>query len=204
MPRYGFNGEKTLMKIFILFVMRHVLDHVTLDQMGEMVLIDDNMNYFLYSESVAELVESNLLLKEKDPHGLEVYTLSPHGFDTLEPVERTLPISLRRAGQEHTRAVAERLRRRARLHTEILMRKDEPMARLTMTDGQDTILRIELVTGNTERARDICGNFEHHAEDIFDDILRVLLKTPSPDTEDASDPEMDQSDNPSNVRNGVE
>jgi hypothetical protein len=50
MPRYGFNGEKTEMKVFILFIMRHVLEPVTLDDMSEMILIDDNMNYFLFSE----------------------------------------------------------------------------------------------------------------------------------------------------------
>ena len=175
MPRYGFNGDKTMMKLFILFIMRHVLDPVTLDQMGEMVLIDDNMDYFLYSESAAELVESGLLFKERGGHGFDVYTLSPHGYDTLEPLERSLPFSLRRAGQETARAVVARLRRLARLHTEILARNDMPMARLTMTDGQDTILQIELVTGSKERARDICKNFERRAEAIFDGVLKVLL-----------------------------
>ena len=50
MPRYGFNGQLAEMKIFILFVMRHVVEPITLDEMAEMVLIDDNMNYFAFSQ----------------------------------------------------------------------------------------------------------------------------------------------------------
>ena len=174
MPRYGFNGERTQMKIFILFVMRHVLDPVTLDDIGEMVLIDDNMDYFLCSQSVSELVESELLRKEHRPKGLDAYTLSARGYETLESVERTLPISLRRAGQENARKVLGRLRRQARIRTEILMRDGEPMARLSLTDGRDPILQIELVAADCDRAREMCAHFEQNAELIFDGILQVL------------------------------
>lgn len=175
MARYGFNGGKTEMKIFVLFVMRHVLDPVTLEQMSEMVLIDDNMNYFLFCECVADLVDSEMLIKEPGQKRGEVYTLTPHGYETLSSVEKSLPISLRRAAQETTLLVMDRLRRESLVHAEMVTSSGEPMARLTMTDGRDPILRLEVVTGSTEQARDICINFRQHADTIFDNILRVLL-----------------------------
>ena len=175
MPRYGFNGQMTEMKIFILFILRYVLSPVTLEEMGEIVLIDDNMNYFLLSQSVSELVASDLLLREPGPRGSDVYSLLPRGRDTLEPVERTLPISLRQAGQEAARKVMGRLRCQGRTHTAIFVRDDEPMARLTLTDGKDILLRIELATGAWDRARQMCENFEKRAETIFDGVIRVLL-----------------------------
>lgn len=175
MARYGFSGDKTEMKIFILYVMRHVLDPVTLDQMGEIVLIDDNMNYFQYCECAAELVNSELLIKEADGEGRETYTLTPRGYDTVSAVESSLPTALRRAARENALIVLNRLRRESRLEARVIERKGEPLSKLTMTDGRDPILQIEIMAGDREQAGEICRNFLHRAEDVFDGILRALL-----------------------------
>ena len=175
MERYGFNGQITEMKIFILFILRHVLDPLTLDELGEMVLIDENMNYFLYCQGVSELADAGLVFREPRNDGQDAYTLSPHGYDTLEPVEATLPSSLRRAGWESAHEKRRLLRRKARIYTEVLARGEQPVAVMILTDGCDPILHIELQSGTPERARQMCACFKENAERVFDDVLRVLL-----------------------------
>ena len=175
MPRYGFSGQPADMKIFILFVMRHVSEPVMLEEMAEMVLIDDNMNYFQFSQSVSELAESGLLQKEPGSGGGDVYTLSPYGFDTLEPMERSLPASLRSAGREKARESQRRLRMQRRVRTEILSRDDDIVTRLTFTDGRDSLLQIELVSGTREKAERMSENFKNDAEKVFDGVVRLLL-----------------------------
>jgi hypothetical protein len=177
--RYGFGGGKTEMKIFILFVMRHVLDPVDFEQMSEMVLIDDNINYFLYCECVAELLESGLLLKETDKDGRERYTITPRGYETGYIVDSNVPPALKRAAQETVLIVLNRIQRMSRLDAKVVMRGDEPLASLTMTDGRDPILQMEIMTGTEEQAKEICGNFLCNADGIFDDVLRSLLHPPA-------------------------
>lgn len=193
MARYGFGGGRTDMKIFILYVMRHVLDPVALDDLGEMVLIDDNMNYFLFSECVSDLVGSGLLLKETGKTG-NVYTLTPRGFDTLEPVERTLPVSLRRAVEKSIPMVLERLHRATVAQTELFDRNGDPMVRLTLTDGKDTILSLELMTAGLEQSRSICVNFRQHPELVFSSVLRALTDPPKQkeDTKQDGPPSSDR------------
>ncbi|MCL2748056.1 MAG: DUF4364 family protein [Oscillospiraceae bacterium] len=180
MPRYGFNGELTEMKIFLLFIMRHIPDPIALDEMGEATLIDDNMNYFLFCQGVEELANSGLLLVEKDSKGRDVYTLSPRGFETLLPVERALPVALRRAGQENALRVLSRMRLQSRVKTEVWMREGEHMVRLALTDGLDPILRIEVVCGSREKASQMCKYFSENAETIFDGVMKTLLPGDAP------------------------
>jgi len=175
MARYGFKiDDKEQMLIFILYVMKHVLDPVTLDEMGEMVLIDDNMNWFLYADCVAELVDSGLLLKEPGKSG-PVYTLSPHGYNNLIQMQRKVSYSLRKAADETVPEVISRLRREARIQTEVVTRGEDPIARLTLTDGREPILRIELVTMSRQRAYKMCATFKNSAEAVFDGLLELLL-----------------------------
>ena len=175
MPRYGFKEDKQTMKIFVLFVMRYILNPVTLEEMSEMILIDDNMNYFLFADSVAELAESELLIKEPGSGSGPVYTLSQRGYNVLIALERKLSYSLRIAGQESVRKVLPRLRREKHIKTAIVMRGKEPMARLVMTDGQDPVFHIELMAVSRERAEKMCTTFKRNAEAIFDGVISLLL-----------------------------
>ncbi|MDR0671116.1 MAG: DUF4364 family protein [Oscillospiraceae bacterium] len=186
MARYGFGGGKTDLKIFVLYVMRHVPDPVTFDQMSEMVLIDDNINYFLYCECVAELLEGGLMRKETAENGRETYRITPRGGETGRIVESSVPFSLRRAAKETVLIVLNRIQRHARLEAHVIERDGEPLASLKMTDGRDAILQMELMTGSHAQAREICGNFLLHAEHIVDRVLRSLL-TPYDDGEEAAE-----------------
>ncbi len=175
MARYGFRADKEQMKIFILFVMSHAIDLVEFDDMSEMVLIDDNIDYFLYTECVAELLEDGQLLKEKAETGEERYTLSPRGYDLMKIVESSLPIALRRAATETARDVMARVRRRACIQTEIVFHGVEPMAKLTLRDRNTPILIVQIMAGSETEAKKICRNFEKNAEYIFNDVAHALV-----------------------------
>ena len=175
MPRFGFNGQLTEMKIFVLYIMREIMGSVTMDEMAEMVLIDDNMNFFLFRQSVHELAESGLLEKTKDSGGHDVFSLSPRGSNTLDPMERTLPISLRREGKRRVRLTLDRLWRETRIHTKVLSRGEEPIARMTLTDGRNPILHMELLCGSIGQAEQVCDYFSTNPHKVLDGVMLVLL-----------------------------
>ena len=50
MERFGFIHDKLDIKILILFVLRRLPDYVQGDTLAELVLCDDGISYFDYTE----------------------------------------------------------------------------------------------------------------------------------------------------------
>ncbi len=192
MARYGFRGERKEMKQYILYVMRLARDHVTLEDMQEMMLIDDRMNYFLFCDCIAGLVDSELLLKEKDKKGETVYTVTPRGYEIGEILQDEIPMALRRAAEKNALVVLNRVRRDRSIDVETVERGGNLYARLTMTDGVYPMLTMELTVANKTQADALKKNFRKNAENIFNDVLRAVLNPYEEEAKDDADHPSEQ------------
>ena len=91
MERYGFIHEKLDIKILILFILRRLPGIVApIDLQDFTQQCDEGFGYFEYSDCLAELIESGLVIEEEN--GLRV---SKRGADAAETVESSLPFSVR-------------------------------------------------------------------------------------------------------------
>ena len=60
MDQFGFIHEKLDIKILILYVLRRLPGFVEAETLRGLVMCDDGIGYFDYSDCLAELVESSL------------------------------------------------------------------------------------------------------------------------------------------------
>ena len=107
MERLGFIHEKLDIKILILFILRRLPGIVApIDLQDFTQQCDEGFGYFEYSDCLAELIESGLVIEEET--GLRV---SKRGADAAETVESSLPFSVRKRAEKIIAPEAERLRR---------------------------------------------------------------------------------------------
>ncbi len=177
MARYGFRDEPGSLKAFILFVMSRSAEDVSLEDMIEMIMIDDNIDYFQFFEETHELTNSGHLFQRKGRFGQEVYNITPRGRVIAEFAESTLPHALKRAAEDVVKVVSERVRRDACIDTEVFYEEAEPMVCLRLTDGYAPMMRLEIVAGNEDDARKMCANFRRQAESIFEEISLTVRKS---------------------------
>ena len=176
MMRYGFHGGLPEMKSTILFAMRMVKDYVTLENMHEMMLIDERMDYFTFCHCVDELTADGLLLREVLENGMPVYTITPKGYEVGAIVEPEVPASLRRAVRRSIYVVINRLRKESNCETEMFTKEGETWIRLILRDETVSMLNLELMVGNRKYAQEVCDNFKQNAEEIYSHVLNAVLR----------------------------
>ncbi len=129
-------------------------------------LLDDNADYFLYSDALEGLAELTL----RDASRV---SLTPKGAEIAEIVERELPPALRRAVAEGCAAL-----RDASFRARCVTGKTEETDGVvyftgTLSDGTRPLLELHLQTGSKNQADKLVRRFEEKAEDV----LRLLWET---------------------------
>lgn len=171
MPRYGFVGDMPDTKNLILFVMRHVQASVTIGELGEMVMLDDNFNYFIFADAVSEMVESGHL--EKDAEGR--VSITPKGAEAGRVVESSLAVALRRVAAEAAAQVAERIKRDSAVLAEAFCRDGEHYLRCVLTDGVSPLIEMTLYAGSERQAVLLAKRWRQKAEGIYGGILESFV-----------------------------
>lgn len=170
MPRYGFIYEKLDIKILILFILRR-LPGVTapIDLQDFTQQCDEGFGYFEYSDCLAELIESGLIIEEDD--GLRI---SKRGAEAVETVESSLPFSVRKKAERIIAPEAERRRRLEMITAQHKLRDGGCFVTLALNDGKGEIMRLNILSSGEEQAERIENNFRENAEGIYVKLIGML------------------------------
>ena len=163
MERLGFIHEKLDIKILILFILRRLPGIVApIDLQDFTQQCDEGFGYFEYSDCLAELIESGLVIEEET--GLRV---SKRGADAAETVESSLPFSVRKRAEKIIAPEAERLRRLSMITAQHRNREGGCFVTLAMSDGKGEIIRLNILSSGEQQAERIEENFRDRAEEIY-------------------------------------
>ena len=174
MERLGFIHEKLDIKILILFILRRLPGIVApIDLQDFTQQCDEGFGYFEYSDCLAELIESGLVIEEES--GLRV---SKRGADAAETVESSLPFSVRKRAEKIIAPEAERLRRLSMITAQHRNREGGCFVTLAMSDGKGEIIRLNILSSGEQQAERIEENFRDRAEEIYCRIIELLDKKP--------------------------
>jgi len=171
---FGFIRDKLQLKYLILFVLRQLKEPVAFSDLSDMAVCDGAIDYFEFADAVAELADSGHVAKSGGKP--ELYAITDKGLETADICVSDLPYSVRMAAQAKVLSAVSRLRREASITTRIEQRNGNPVLVLKISDGMDTLLSLELLTGTRSQAIMVETNFKKNAEEIFKAVLDALLK----------------------------
>ena len=87
----GFIRDKLEIKFLILYIAARVSEPLPLEGMQELTMCDDGIDYFAFSECLADLVKTEHLRLTDDG----CYAITPKGLRNSEICESSLPYSVR-------------------------------------------------------------------------------------------------------------
>ena len=170
MDQYGFIHEKLDIKLLILFVLRRLPGTVDAEDLRGLVMCDDGIGYFDYSDCLSELVTSGNV--EEKPGG---YAVTEKGARNAETVESSLPYSVRKKAERLLTPLQQKMRRDASILTEHRLDEDGGYTvTLAMGDGKGDLIRMSFVCGGEEQAKKIEQNFRRDAEEYYQKIVALL------------------------------
>jgi hypothetical protein len=176
LARYGFHGEVPETKILVLYALNCLSMPVTTDSLAELAMTDEGVDYFHYCQALAEMADSGHVISSANDRGEIVYSISPRGYEVSELMDNQLGFALKTALKRGAQMLETSVERDTFITANTFQRGGVPGALCQLTDGTDTVLNIEIMLNDKSQGSSIVRNFRKNAEDIYEQVLKILLE----------------------------
>ena len=157
--RTGFIHDEFDIKVLILFILRRLPDPITIELLADLTLCDDGISFFNFAKCVEELVSTEHVIFAKN-----LYSISGKGIRNGKAWEKNLPLSIRQTVDKAAATVRSTQKRDSMIKTYHKTNDDGTcMAVLSMSDGLDEIIKIELHSINEGQAGELEAGFQHRS-----------------------------------------
>ena len=175
----GFIHDKLEIKFLILYIAARLIEPVPFDTMLDLTLCDDAIDYFDFSDCLADLVRTEHLTLSQD--GL--YTITEKGLRNSRICESSLPYSVRLRCDKELAACNRKLRRKSQVKADISRRVNGTYTvALSLADDMGSVMELQLAIPREDMATMLASRFQKSPERIYSEIMKVLLADDPADT----------------------
>jgi len=173
MPRVGFIHDKLDIKFLVLYILSRTEAPINFAILTDLSLCDVGVDYFLFSQAVSELVESEHVLLEHD-----LYCITDKGRKNGAICEESLPYSIRKKCDRNISQLNAKLRLEAQIRTEVTPRENGGFTvRLILDDNSDNLVTIDLYSPTREQADRFSDSFRNAPDYVYRSLLSSLTES---------------------------
>ena len=171
MAEHGFISDKLEVKLLILYIASRLVEPAPFEVLQELSMCDGGVDYFNFSECLADLVRTEHLTLSGDR-----YAITDKGRRNSQICESSLPRSVRRHCDDNLLKVNEALRRESQVRSQILDNSDGTVTLcLTLEDGTSSpLLHLTLLASQPEHAQRWSQAFQEDPSALYLGIIRLL------------------------------
>lgn len=168
----GFIQDKLEIKFLILYIAARVEEPVPFDTILDLTLCDDAIDYFDFSECLADLVRTEHLTL--DQNGL--YALTDKGRRNGAACDSSLPYSVRQRCDRNLAEWNRKLRRRRQVKASVEPRPNGTYtARFQLSDDKGGVMDLKLMMVDQAQAKAAAKRFQESPEELYGRIVRLFL-----------------------------
>lgn len=173
MPGPGFIQDKLEIKFLILYIAARVVEPAPFDTILDLTLCDDAIDYFDFSECLADLVRTEHLALDSNGR----YAITEKGRRNSAVCESSLPYSVRRRCDKNLEEWNRKLRRQSQVKTAVEQRPNGTYTvRLTLNDDKGGVMDLRLMMVDQAQAKAAAKRFDQAPEKLYGQIIRLLLE----------------------------
>ena len=181
MGQFGFITNTLEIKMLILYISSRLAGPVPFEVLQDLSMCDEGVDYFAFSECLADLVRTEHLMHTED--GL--YVITEKGRMNSAVCETSLPYSVRMQVEKDLVTHNEQIKRRNLVGASVEPRyKGVYSVTLSLSDELDELMKLELMVTREDMAHELQRRFQANAEVLYSKILSVLYEEERKKTED--------------------
>ena len=172
MPGPGFIHDKLEIKFLILYIASRVIEPVPFDTILDLTLCDDAIDYFDFSECLADLVRTeHLTLSTED-----LYFITDKGRRNSQICETSLPYSVRLRCDRNVATCNRKLRRKSQVQATTVKRENGTYTvRLSLSDDMGSVMDLRLMMVREDMARMVENRFRKNPERMYNEIINGIF-----------------------------
>ena len=179
MTARGFIQDKLEIKFLILYLAARVIEPVPFDTLLDLTLCDDAIDYFDFSECLADLVKTEHLTLDEES-GL--YAITEKGRRNSEICETSLPYSVRLRCDKNLAKCNRKLRRKSQVRASTEKRDNGTYTvNLALDDDMGNVMELKLAIPREDMAKMLTERFQKSPERLYSEIMRVLMSSEPPE-----------------------
>jgi len=168
----GFIQDKLEIKFLILYIAARVVEPVPFDTILDLTLCDDAIDYFDFSDCLADLVRTEHMTL--DQNGL--YALTEKGRRNSAICESSLPLSVRRRCDRSLEEWNRKLCRQRQVKAVTEQRPNGTYTvRLSLNDDKGGVMDLRLMVVDQAQAKAVAKRFKEEPEKLYGQIIQLLL-----------------------------
>lgn len=172
MPGPGFIHDKLEIKFLILYIASRLIEPVPFDTMLDLSLCDDAIDYFDFSDCLADLVRTEHLTLSDE--GL--YSITEKGRRNSQICESSLPYSVRLMSDRNVANCNRKLRRKSQVQATTTKRENGTYTvRLSLSDDMGSVMDLQLMVVREDMARMLESRFRKNPERMYNEIINVVF-----------------------------
>ena len=169
----GFIHDKLELKFLILYITARLIEPVSFDVILDLVMCDEGVGYFDFSECLDDLVKTEHLTLSKE--GL--YAITDKGLRNSEICESSLAYSVRLECDKNLEAWNRKLRRKSQVRSSYEKRPNGTYTvNFSLDDDAGNIMTLKLMAIREDMAKMLQNRFRQAPEQTYHAIMQVLLK----------------------------
>lgn len=170
------NEDLAENKVLILYILNKLLDGIKNDNLYKIVSSTNSINYFYFQELLTDLIDTNLVgsfTKDEDTF----IKITSDGQNALSLTKSLLPGIVKLKADNVFKEEVSIIAEESSIITEYTP-KDENSYTVTckIIEKNETIFEVSTFAGTRERAKQISDNWKKHADEIYPEIIKLLLE----------------------------
>ena len=168
----GFIQSKLEIKFLILYIAARVIEPIPFDVMLDLTLCDDAIDYFDFSECLADLVRTEHLTLSED--GL--YAITEKGMRNSQICESSLPYSVRLRCDKNLTVCNRKLRRKNQVQASTEKRPNGSCTvHLSLDDDLGNLMDLKFMVIREDMGKLIEKRFRKNPEKLYTKLMELLL-----------------------------
>ena len=170
----GFIQDKLEIKFLILYIAARVTEPLTPEDMQDLTMCDDGIDYFDYAECLNDLVKTEHLRLTEEGR----YAITDKGLRNSRICESSLPYSVRLRCDKNLAACNRHLRRKSQVKASTEKRPNGTYTvRLELSDDMGSVMDLRLAIPREDMAAMLTERVQKSPERLYGEIMRALMSS---------------------------
>ena len=162
-------------KLLLLYIINESYNPLSNEEITEIILEKDFMNYFLIQQYLSELAETNFITYEKD-EDKKLYKILDKGKTTLYYFQDRLDDNLKNEISLKFNKVKEEEKSSTEIVSEYFKKdNNQYLVNLKLIENMETLFSLYIDVATEKQAKDLCEMWKTNTEHIYVKILNLLL-----------------------------